>query len=50
MGLAGSTEVVIYDFSKKEPVVAVLTNIAIGTTFTYLGIRNYNLVKNNVRD
>lgn len=45
MGLAGATEVVIYDFSKKYTKEATLTNIAIGTVFTYIGFRNYNLTK-----
>lgn len=50
MGLAGSTEIVVYDFSKKQPITAALTNVAIGTAFTCIGFRNYNLVKKNVRN
>ena len=46
MVVAGSTEVVIYDFSKDNRPIAIITNIAIGSVFTGLGIRNWNKTKN----
>lgn len=45
MGVAGASEVLIYDMSKNHPKLAFLTNLGVGVAFTAIAVHNAKVAR-----